>query len=447
PESEVHVSPSSSTQTKKHDDKTKRVAKGKSPVELSIGYRNLSAELEDFSDNSINEVNADDSLVPTVRVIEGVVQLVTPTTAEQRLHELISQLEIFGESLSQEDINLKFLRSLPTEWRTHTLIWRNKTYLKEQSLDDLFNSLKIYEAKVKSSFFASTSTQNIAFVSSQNTDSTNEPVSAVASVSAASAKIPVSTLPNVDTLNVDDLEKMNLKWQMAMLTVRARKRHFARECRSPKDTRRNVAAEPQRRNVPVETSTSNALVSNSSSFYNEVTSCSKACTKAYATLQSYYDKLTTDLRKSQFDVIYYKTGLESVEARLLVYQQNETVFEEDIQFLKLKVQLRDNALVVLRQKFKIAEQERDELKLKLEKFQISSKNLSQLLASQTNDQTGLGYNTQVFTSFMIDCDEMFSYKTDDASPKYDRYHSGDGYHVVPPPYTGTFMLPKPDWFS
>nr|GEZ42863.1 hypothetical protein [Tanacetum cinerariifolium] len=40
-----------------------------------------------------------------------------------------------------------------------------------------------------------------------------------------------------------------------------RKGHFARECRSPKDTRRNGAAEPQRRNVLVETSTSNALVS------------------------------------------------------------------------------------------------------------------------------------------------------------------------------------------
>nr|GFA70853.1 putative ribonuclease H-like domain-containing protein [Tanacetum cinerariifolium] len=55
PESEVYVSPSSSAQTKKLDDKTKRDAKGKSPIELSTGYRNLSAEFEDSSDNSINE--------------------------------------------------------------------------------------------------------------------------------------------------------------------------------------------------------------------------------------------------------------------------------------------------------------------------------------------------------------------------------------------------------
>nr|GEU89160.1 hypothetical protein [Tanacetum cinerariifolium] len=416
-----------------------------------------------------------------------------------RLQKLISQLEILGESLSQKDINLKFLRSLPIEWRTHILIWRNKTYLKAQSLDDLFDSLKIYEAEVKSSSFASTSTQNIAFVSSQNTDSTNESVSVVASVSTASAKVLVSALPNVDTLSdaviysffasqsnsqqldnddlkqidADDLKEMDLKWQMAMLTMRARRclqrtgrnieangitsigfdmskvecynchrrGHFARECKSPKDTRRNVPVETQRRNVPVETSTSNALVSqcdgvgsydwsfqveeeptnyafmaftysSSSISDNEVASYSKACTKAYATLQSHYDKLTNDLRKSQFDVISYKTGLESVEARILVYQQNETIFEEDIKLLKLDVQLRDTALVDLRKKFEKAEQERDDLNLKLENFQTSSKNLSQLLASQTNDKIRLGYDNQVFTSFMFDCNEMFSSESD-----------------------------------
>nr|GEZ22502.1 putative ribonuclease H-like domain-containing protein [Tanacetum cinerariifolium] len=61
PESEVNVSPSSSAQSKKHNDKTKREAKDKNPVESLTGYRNLSAEFEDFSDDSINEVNATDA--------------------------------------------------------------------------------------------------------------------------------------------------------------------------------------------------------------------------------------------------------------------------------------------------------------------------------------------------------------------------------------------------
>nr|GFC42630.1 ribonuclease H-like domain-containing protein [Tanacetum cinerariifolium] len=104
-------------------------------------------------------------------------------------------------------------------------------------------------AEVKSSSSPSHTTQNIAFVSSQNTDSTNESVSVVTSVSTASTKPPASILPNVDNLSndiiysffksqsnspqldnddlkqidVDDLEEMDLKWQIAMLTIRAKR--------------------------------------------------------------------------------------------------------------------------------------------------------------------------------------------------------------------------------
>nr|GEX67446.1 hypothetical protein [Tanacetum cinerariifolium] len=71
PESEVNVSPSSSAQSKKHDDKTKKEAKGKSPVESLTRYRNLSAEFEDISDNSINEDNVAGTLVPAVGQISS----------------------------------------------------------------------------------------------------------------------------------------------------------------------------------------------------------------------------------------------------------------------------------------------------------------------------------------------------------------------------------------
>nr|GEU66161.1 putative ribonuclease H-like domain-containing protein [Tanacetum cinerariifolium] len=224
---------------------------------------------------------------------------------------------------------------------------------------------------------------------------TNESVSAVTSVSPTSTKVPVFALPNVNNLSDAVIysffsKEIDLKWQIAMLTKRARRflqrtrrnpgangttsigfdmskvecynchrrRYFARKYRSPKDTRNK---DTQRRNVLVETSTSNALVSQ---------------------------------------------GLESVEARLVIYQQNENMFEEDIKLLKLNVMLRENALVDLRNKFEKAEQERDELKLKLENFQTSSKNLSQLLASQITDKTRLGYDNQVFSSTVFDYDEL-----------------------------------------
>nr|GFC35171.1 hypothetical protein [Tanacetum cinerariifolium] len=89
-----------------------------------------------------------------------------------RIQKLVSQLKIHGVSLSQEDVNLKFLRSLPSEWKTHTLIWRNKTDLEDKSLDDLFNSLKIYESEVKHSSSQGIDSQNLAFVSTTPADST-----------------------------------------------------------------------------------------------------------------------------------------------------------------------------------------------------------------------------------------------------------------------------------
>nr|GEV89112.1 hypothetical protein [Tanacetum cinerariifolium] len=276
-----------------------------------------------------------DAPIPS-RTVEGVVQPVTPTTAEHRLarknklkacgtllmalpdkhqlkfnsykdaktlmeaiekrfsldqihdrlQKLISQLEIHRVSLSQKDVNLKFLRSLPSEWKTHTLIWRNKTNLEYKSLDDLFNSLKIYESEVKHSSSLGTESHNLTFVSSTLADSTDDSISAAVNVSAVGTKLSASTLPNVDSLSnaidVDDLEEMDLKWQMTMLTMRARrflqktgrnldvngptsmgfdmakvecynchrKGHFARECRSPKNSKRTVVAEPQRRNDP-----------------------------------------------------------------------------------------------------------------------------------------------------------------------------------------------------
>nr|GEX77433.1 hypothetical protein [Tanacetum cinerariifolium] len=277
-----------------------------------------------------------------------------------RLQKLVSQLEIHGVSLSQEDVNLKFLCSQPSEWKTYTLIWRNKANLEKHSLNDLFNSLKIYETKVRHSFSPGNPTQNLAFVSSSNTDSTTDSVSVATSVFDVCAKLPVSSHPNIDSLSnavifsfftsqstspqldnddlkqidVDELEEMDLRWQMAMLTMRAR-----RECRSPKDTRRTGTAKPQRRNAPVETSTSNALVSqcdgigrydwsyqadeehanfalmvitsSSSSSDNEVQSCSKACSKAYDQLHSQYDKLTVEFYKSQIDVLSYQAESDS----------------------------------------------------------------------------------------------------------------------------------------
>nr|GEZ24797.1 ribonuclease H-like domain-containing protein [Tanacetum cinerariifolium] len=166
---------------------------------LFVHQRSFCDLMESLNPQSLWEVILNgDSPTPT-RIVDAAVQVIAPTTTEQ---------------------------SLPSEWKTHTLIWKNKANLKEQSLDDLFNNLKIYEAEVNGSS-TSSHTKKIAFVSSNNPDSTNESVNVVPSVSAASSKATSNSLQldneDLKQIDADDLEEMDLKWQMAMLTMRARR--------------------------------------------------------------------------------------------------------------------------------------------------------------------------------------------------------------------------------
>ncbi|GKB74342.1 ribonuclease H-like domain-containing protein [Tanacetum coccineum] len=110
-----------------------------------------------------------------------------------RFQKLISQLEIHGEVISQEDANLKLLRSLPSAWNIIALIMRNKYDLDTLSMDDLYNNLKVYESEIKGQTISSSNSQNVAFVSSDNSSNTNEIVNTAHSVSAASSKDQAST--------------------------------------------------------------------------------------------------------------------------------------------------------------------------------------------------------------------------------------------------------------
>nr|GFA86706.1 hypothetical protein [Tanacetum cinerariifolium] len=369
-----------------------------------------------------------DSPTPT-KIVDGVVQVIAPTIAEQRLakknelkemgtlvmalpdkHQLKFNIHKDAKSL-MEAIEKRFGGNKDTKKVQKTLLkqqYENFSGTSSESLnqihdrlqklisqleilDDLFNNLKIYEAEVKSSSTSIQTTQNIACVSSNNTDSTNESVNDVPNVFAASSKAPVSTLPNVDSLSdvviysffasqsnspqlenedlkqidADYLEEIDLKWQMAMLTMRAkrflqktkrslgangtaaigfdmskvecynchRRGYFSRDCRSPRDNRNK---DTPRRTVIVEVSTSNALVSQ----------CNR--------VGSYDWSFQADKEPTNYALMAF-TGSSSSSSS-------------------------DNEL-----------------------------------------------HDSVPTSSV-----------------HDRYKSGEGYHDVPPPYTGTFMPPKPN---
>ncbi|GJU12380.1 ribonuclease H-like domain-containing protein [Tanacetum coccineum] len=235
---------------------------------------------------------------------------------------------------------------------------------------------------------------------------------------------------------------MDLRWNITMLTMRARRflknterkldmankerirfdkskvecfnchkrGHFARECKTPRnqDSRNR---DPTRRTMPVEETTSNALVSqcdgfgydwsdqaeegptnfalmaysstSSTSFTNSKVSnnsnCCSSCLECVKDLKEQNEQLVKDLRTARIRVASYKTGLESVEARQLVFKKNESVYEEDIKLLKREIYLRDLDITKLKRKLELATKEKDEVQLIVQKFENSSKNLSKLL--------------------------------------------------------------------
>ncbi|GJV64615.1 ribonuclease H-like domain-containing protein [Tanacetum coccineum] len=251
---------------------------------------------------------------------------------------------------------------------------------------------------------------------------------------------------------------MDLRWNIAMLTMRERRflkntrrkldmankerigfdkskvecfnchkrGHFARECRAPRnqDSRNK---EPTKRTVPVKETTSNALVSQcdgfsydwsdqaeegptnfalmaysstslSSSTNSEVSNdsnCCSSCLECVKNLKEQNKQLVKDLRTTRISVASYNTGLACVEARLLVFKKNESVYEEDIKFLKREIYLKDLDIAELKRKLELATKEKDEVQLTVQKFENLSKRLSKLLDRQIIDKckTGLGYNT------------------------------------------------------
>nr|GFA54545.1 hypothetical protein [Tanacetum cinerariifolium] len=327
-----------------------------------------------------------------------------------RLQTLVSQLEILGEKLSQEDVNQKLLRSLSPEWNTHTVVWRNKSDLDTMSIDGLYSNLKVYEPEVKGMSSSSSSTQNMDFVSSlnNNSSSTNGTFNTAHRDPTASTQVNVAYSTNIDNLSdaiicsffasqqnsleiihedleqihPDNMEEMDLRWKMAMLTIRARRflkktrrkltgngnetigfdkpkvecykyhkrGHFARECRALK------------------------IKTTSTKKAQEGVSNQEEEGPNY-TLMAFLSS-SSDSKKSELMSLGYKTGLKSVEERLESFKTNESIYLEDIKVLKVKIQMKEIAIEELRKKLEIAQKEKDGLQLTVGKIMPPTPDLS-----------------------------------------------------------------------
>nr|GEZ80592.1 hypothetical protein [Tanacetum cinerariifolium] len=135
-----------------------------------------------------------------------------------RLQVIVSQLQFMDVEIEQDDLNQKFLTSLAPEWLMHTIVWRNRSDLDTMSLDDLYNYLKVYESEVQKK--SESNPQNMAFISSAKHSRGNKDVN-TASVSTASTNVPTASA-NI-RIDEDDMEEMDIKWNMALLSMRVDK--------------------------------------------------------------------------------------------------------------------------------------------------------------------------------------------------------------------------------
>ncbi|GKA74313.1 putative ribonuclease H-like domain-containing protein [Tanacetum coccineum] len=277
-----------------------------------------------------------------------------------RLQKIVSRLAILGVVIAQEDLNLKFLSSFPPEWNTHVVVWMNKPEIKTMSIDDLYNNFKIVEQKVKKSVGASSSAQNLAFMTAPSTGSTND-------ANIASPQNPNGSNllhQDLEQIHEDDLEAMDLKWQLSLLSMRAK-----RECRAPRSKEGfdwSDMAEDQ-------VQTNMALMAFSDS----------EC-----------DDLIVKLNQTEFIATTYKRGLATVEEQLITYRKNEVRFSEEVAVLKREVACKDYEINVLKSEFEKVKQEKEGIEFKIEKFDKASKDLDKLLESQITDKSekGLGYS-------------------------------------------------------
>ncbi|GJR36568.1 ribonuclease H-like domain-containing protein [Tanacetum coccineum] len=374
--------------------------------------------------------------------------------AYDRFQKLISQLEVHAALVSREDMNQKFLRSLPPSCSQIALIMRNKPDIDQTNIDDLYNNLRVYEDEMKRSSSSTSNSQNLAFLSSENTSSTNEVSTAsgnfgVNTAGGTNSLSQVSSTPGADEvvcsffaqqstsppldnedlqqIDQDDLDELDIRWQIAMLTVRVqrfikktgrnldfkgkqpvtfdksqvecynyhRKGHFAKECKSGWNQGKRSYGDNGRRNATTNEPSSQALVaqdglggydwsndfdepvnyalmaisssSSSSSSDNEVQNCSKQCLESFKTLQKNFDSEREKHSRARLEIQGYELALESLESRILRHEKNELAWGEKYEFQNYKLKCKEIKINNLKMELEKVVKERDELIVKIEK--------------------------------------------------------------------------------
>ncbi|KAI3715244.1 hypothetical protein L6452_22217 [Arctium lappa] len=365
--------------------------------------------------------------------------------------------------MEQDDINRKFLRSLGDEWTMYTVSYRQSDNLEEKELDDLYNDLRVFETEVESKKKPTSYIHNAALLSA-SPDTTANP-EAVSTASGVNSEKGTGTIfeaflsshsnnslinDDLDQLHPDDLEEMDIKWQMAMLSMRVKKfikrtgrnnfsqrredgagfdktkvecykchmkGHFARECRSVVPNNNHQQAQNggynQNKNPAQalvsqqgmgfdwsdqaeEAIQNQALMAEVSDLPSEVISnlCTQSCIDTVKRYRDHNQSMCDDLKRLEKDRRDYVLIVERFEEQIKGFQANELQHSYDTNYWKWEKNELETKLSKSLEENDRLKEELSKVKLDIEKFSYASKAMDSLLKAQIHDKMkpGIGYN-------------------------------------------------------
>ncbi|GJU67824.1 putative ribonuclease H-like domain-containing protein [Tanacetum coccineum] len=299
-----------------------------------------------------------------------------------RLQKLVSRLAILGVIITQEDLNSKFLRSLPPKWNTHVVVWMNKADIETMSIDD-FTSNTNEVNTANSACKVSTVSLNVNTASS-SVSTANISDNDVYAFMVENPNGSNFLQHDLEQIHEDDLEVIDLKWQLSLLSMRVK-----RECRAPRnkdgqfryqDNFRNQ--ESSKRSVNVEDTSPKAMLAIDGVGY-DWSDMAEEQIQTNMALMAFSD---SELNNTEFKAATYKRGLATVEEQLVTFRKNEVLFSEEIAVLKREVGCKNYEICVLKTKFDKIKQEKEGIDFKIAKFDNASKCLDKLLESQITDK-------------------------------------------------------------